>query len=116
MPLLTSSLLSRSTTGGSTARGVAAAAAISRPAADAAPSSSSPPARSTPTPRLRPSPASPFASGLAGRLFGGHRAAARSASSATAVFERRFASAGMVCDDLGRIAGQIIASGLGRAM
>jgi hypothetical protein len=37
---------------------------------------------------------SPFASGLAGRLFGGHRAAARSSSSATAVFERRFASAG----------------------
>ncbi|KAG0552899.1 hypothetical protein BDA96_01G547700 [Sorghum bicolor] len=93
MPPLTSSLLSRSTTGGSSARGVAAAAAISRPAADAAPSSSSPPARSTPTPRPRPSTASPFASGLAGRLFGGHRAAARSASSATAVFERRFASA-----------------------
>jgi aconitate hydratase len=114
MPPLTSSLLSRSTTGGSSARGVAVAAAISRPAADAAPSSSSPPAR--PTPRPRPSPASPFASGLAGRLFGGHRAATRSASSAAAVFERRFASAGMVCDDLGGVAGQIIASGLGRAI
>ncbi|ONL93421.1 Aconitate hydratase 1 [Zea mays] len=88
MPPLTSSLLSRSTTGGSSTRAAAAVAAISRPAA---PSSSSPPARSTPRPRS--SPASPFASGLASRLFGGHRAVARSASSAAAVFERRFASA-----------------------
>ncbi|CAN6285768.1 unnamed protein product [Urochloa humidicola] len=92
MPPITSALLSRSTTGSSTTRvSAAAAAAISRPAADAAPSSSPPPPRSTPRPR--PSPSSPFASGLAGRIFGGHRAAARSASSATAVFERRFASA-----------------------
>ncbi|PAN51695.1 hypothetical protein PAHAL_9G613200 [Panicum hallii] len=91
MPPLTSALLSRSTTGSSTRVSAAAAAAISRPAADAAPSSSPSPSR--PTPRPRPCPASPFASGLSGRLFGGHRAAARSASSATAVFERRFASA-----------------------
>ncbi|KAG2554930.1 putative aconitate hydratase, cytoplasmic [Panicum virgatum] len=91
MPPLTSALLSRSTTGSSTRVSAAAAAAISRPAADAAPSSSPPPSR--PIPRPRPSPASPFASGLAGRLFSGHRATARSASSATAVFERRFASA-----------------------
>ncbi|KAJ1298898.1 hypothetical protein BS78_01G489000 [Paspalum vaginatum] len=89
MPPLTGSLLSRSTTG-SSARGVsaAAAAAISGPAA---PSSAPPRPRSAPRPRH--APASPFASGLAGRLFGGHRAAARSASSAAAVFERRFASA-----------------------
>ena len=98
MPPLTSALLSRSTTGSSTRVSAAAAAAISRPAADAAPSSSPPPSR--PIPRPRPSPASPFASGLAGRLFSGHRAAARSASSATAVFERRFASAGTDSDDL----------------
>ncbi|OEL27209.1 putative aconitate hydratase, cytoplasmic [Dichanthelium oligosanthes] len=91
MPPLTSALLSRSTTGSSTRVSAAAAAAISRPAADVAPSSSPPPSR--PSPRPRPNPASPFASGLAGRIFGGHRAAARSASSATAVFERRFASA-----------------------
>ncbi|TVU48452.1 hypothetical protein EJB05_08090 [Eragrostis curvula] len=91
MPPLTSTLLSRSTTGPSTRVSAAAAAAISRPAADAAASSSPPPSR--PAPSALPKPASPFASGLAGRLFGGHRAAARSASSATAVFERRFASA-----------------------
>ncbi|KAF8780532.1 hypothetical protein HU200_001662 [Digitaria exilis] len=91
MPPLTSALLSRSTTGSSTTTRVtaAAAAAISGPAA---PSSSPPAPRPSPRPR-RTSAASPFASGLAGRLFGGHRAASRSASSATAVFERRFASA-----------------------
>jgi hypothetical protein len=93
MPPLTSTLLSRSTTGSSTRVSAAAAAAISRPAADAA----APPS-SRPTPSAAPKPASPFASGLAGRLFGGRRAAARSASSATASFERRFASAGMERD------------------
>jgi aconitate hydratase len=100
MPPLTSSLLSRSAAGPGSARvTAAAAAAISKPAAAVAeagpsPSSSAPhpplPARGQ-APRRA---ASPFASGLAGRLFGGHRAAARSSSSATAVFERRFASAG----------------------
>nr|CAB3504226.1 unnamed protein product [Digitaria exilis] len=93
MPPLTSALLSRSTTGSSTTTtarvSAAAAAAISGPAA---PSSSPPAPRPSPRPRGT-SAASPFASGLAGRLFGGHRAACRSASSATAVFERRFASA-----------------------
>ncbi|KAG8073370.1 hypothetical protein GUJ93_ZPchr0006g43758 [Zizania palustris] len=93
MPPLTSALLSRSTTASgssSSARiSAAAAAVISNPAAGAAPSSPPPPARQSPRSR----PASPFASGLAGRLFGGHRAAARSSSTAAAVFERRFASA-----------------------
>nr|TKW25260.1 hypothetical protein SEVIR_3G106800v2 [Setaria viridis] len=41
---------------------------------------SPPPRPSHPTLRPHPSPASSFASGLTGRLFGGHRAAARSAS------------------------------------
>uniref|UniRef100_A0A0D9Z1T0 Aconitate hydratase n=1 Tax=Oryza glumipatula TaxID=40148 RepID=A0A0D9Z1T0_9ORYZ len=88
MPPLTSALLSRSSSTRIPAA-AAAAAVISNPAGAAA-SSSSP---SPPPPSSRPRPASPFASGLAGRIFGGRRAAARSSSSAAAVFERRFASA-----------------------